>query len=166
MLFRAQECSICMINVYMPCRGLSNSESDFRDTFDQVQEVINKYCHAYSVILLWDLNASLTRDSRDNILRKFCASQHLSMCEDYPVMNTFVHPNGKSQLQIDYILCVGNSGDSLVGDVKGCQDPLNTSTHFPVTCLQLLKGLLIVSQWVLHIARKCCGPNWTKPTTK
>ena len=59
-----------MINVYMPCRGLSNSESDFRDTLDQVQEVINKYCHAYSVILLGDLNASLTWEmpnSRDNI---------------------------------------------------------------------------------------------------
>ena len=46
-----------------------------------------------------------------------------------------VHPNGKSQSQIDYILCVGNSGDSLVRDVKVCQDPLNTLTHFPVTCL-------------------------------
>ena len=138
MLLRAQECSICMINVYMPCRGLSNSESDFRDTLDQVQEVISKYCNAYSVILRGDLNASLTREvhnSRDSILRKFCASQHLSMCEDYPVMNTFVHPNGKSQSQIDYILHVGNSGDSLVRNVKICQDPLNTSTHFPVTCL-------------------------------
>ena len=138
MLLRAQECSICMINVYMPCRGLSNSESDFRDTLDQVQEVINRYCHAYTVILLGDLNASLTREvpnSRDNVLRKFCPSQHLSVCEDYPVMNTFVHPNGKSQSQTYYILCVGNSGDSLVGDVKVCQDLLNTSTHFPVTCL-------------------------------
>ena len=145
MLLRAQECSICMINVYMPCRGLSNSESDFRDTFDQVQEVINKYCHAYSVILLGDLNASLTREvpnSRDNILGKFFVSQHLSMCEDYPIMNTFVHPNGKSQSQIYYILCVGNSGDSLVGDAKVCQDPLNISTHFPVTCLMppVVKG--------------------------
>ena len=44
MLIRAQECSICMINVYMPCRGLSNSESDFRDTLDRVQEVTNKDC--------------------------------------------------------------------------------------------------------------------------
>ena len=138
MLLRAQDCSICMINEYMPCRGLSNSDSDFRDTLDQVQEVFNKYCHAYSVILLGDLNALLTREvpnSRENILRKFCASQHLSMCEDYLVMSTFVHPNGKSRSQIDYILCVGNSGDSSVGDVKVCQDPLNTSTHFPVTCL-------------------------------
>ena len=138
MLIRAQKCSICMINVYMPCRGLSNSESDFRDTLDQVQEVINKYCHAYSVILFGNVNASLTRtvpNSRDSILRKFCASQHLSLCEDYPVMNTFGHPNGKSQSQIDYILYVGNSWDSLVRDVKVCQDPLNTSTHFPVTCL-------------------------------
>ena len=145
MLLCEQECSICMTNVYMPCRGLNNSKSDFRDTLDQVQEVINKYCHAYSVILLGDLNASLTREvpnSRVNILRKFCASQHLSMCEDYPVMNTFVQPNGKSQSQIDYIVCVGNSGDSLVGDVKVCQDPLNTSTHFPVTCLMppVVKG--------------------------
>ena len=73
LLLRAQKCSICMKDVYIPCRGLSNSESDFRDTLDQVQEIINKYCHAYNVILLDDLNASLTRDgptSRNNILWK------------------------------------------------------------------------------------------------
>ena len=110
-----------------------------------IPNYLPKYCHAYSQILLGDLNASLTREvpnSRDSILRKFCASQHLSISENYPVMNTFVHSNGKSQSQIDFILYVGNSGDSLVGDVKVCQDPLNTSTHFPVTCLMppVVKG--------------------------
>ena len=38
LLLRVEGCSICMINVYMPCRGLRNSDSDFRDTLDQIQE--------------------------------------------------------------------------------------------------------------------------------
>ena len=69
-----------MINVYMPCRGLRNSDSDFRDTLDQIQEVKNKLCHSLNAILLGDLNASLTREepsSRDKLLRKFCESQQL-----------------------------------------------------------------------------------------
>ena len=33
---------------------------------------------------------------------------------------------------VDYILCVGDPGNSLVRDVKVCRDLLNTSTHFPV----------------------------------
>ena len=36
MLLRAQECSSCMMNVYMPCRGLSNSERDIR-TVEQLE---------------------------------------------------------------------------------------------------------------------------------
>ena len=114
------------------------SETDFRDTLDQIQEVINKYCHAYRIVLMGDLNASLTREdpsSRDKVLRKFCESQCLSLCDNYPSVNTFIHPNGKSKSQIDYILCMGDPGDSLVNNVQVYQDPLNTSTHLPVRCL-------------------------------
>ena len=138
LLLHVQDCPVCMINVYMPCRGLNNSESDFRDTLDQIQEVINKYCHAYRIVLMGDLNASLTREdpsSRDKVLRKFCESQCLSLCDNYPSVNTFIHPNGKSKSQIDYILCMGDPGDSLVNNVQVYQDPLNTSTHLPVRCL-------------------------------
>ena len=120
LLLRAEGCSICMINVYMPCRGLSNFDSDFRETLDQIQEVISKFCHSHNVILLGDLNASLTREepsSRDKILRKFCKSQQLFLCEDYPVVSTFIHPSGKSQSQVDYILCMGDPRRSLVSGV-------------------------------------------------
>ena len=50
-------------------------------------------------------------------------------------MSTFIHLSGKSQSQIDYILCMGDPKSSLVSGVQVYQDPLNTSTHFPVKCV-------------------------------
>ena len=48
----------------MSCGGLSNADSDYRNILDRIEELINKYCLSHSVVLLGDLNASLTL-SRD-----------------------------------------------------------------------------------------------------
>ena len=49
------------------------------------------------------------RSSLDQNSGKFCGSQQLSLCEDYPIVNTVTHPSVKSQAQIDYVLYMGDS---------------------------------------------------------
>ena len=158
-----------MFNLYdkcdMPCRGLNNSDSDFRGTFDQIQDVINKFCHSHNVILLGDLNASFTREepsSRDKILRKFCESQQLFLCEDYPVVSIFIHPSDKSQFQIDYILCMGDLRISLVSGDRCTKIRwiLWLTFQWNVWYLLLLEGLLVINRRVLKLGGEFFGLSW------
>ena len=50
-----------------------------------------------------DFRGSLVQNSG-----KFCGSQQLSLCEDYPIVNTFTYPTVKSQSQSDYVLYMGD----------------------------------------------------------
>ena len=97
---------LCLIGAYLPCRGNgANCETEYRETLDSIREIYTKYHDSHTVILMGDLNGSLTRDnpnSRDTSLRKFCAELNIST--DVPKEDTFFHVNGKDSNQSDYIL--------------------------------------------------------------
>ena len=129
---------LCIINVYMPCRGSRDSEDNYKDILMQVREIMNTYASSARFILVGDMNASLVREVptvRDTVFRKFCESHCLFIGENYPKKNTFQHFSGNSSSQIDYILYSGCDTDNLVQDVEiYTWDPMNTSTHVPVIC--------------------------------
>ena len=59
---------VCILNVYMQCRGSRDAEDNYRDVLAQIAEIMNIYSDRARFILVGDMNASLTRDiptSRD-----------------------------------------------------------------------------------------------------
>ena len=86
-------------------KGRPEAEVDFQDALDEINEIIEKYHHSHSIILMGDLNASLNREPpypRDKALRSFCISNNI--CTDMPNVTTFYHSNGRDVSQIVYIL--------------------------------------------------------------
>ena len=76
---------LCIINVYMPCRGSRDSEDNYKDVLMQVREIMNTYASSARFILVGDMNASLVREVptvRDTVFRKFCESHCLSIGEN------------------------------------------------------------------------------------
>ena len=123
--------SICIINVYLPCRGYKDSDDRFLDTLDEVREILIKYAVNSHVILLGDLNASLHREkpiARDAILKNFLDEFRITTGKNYPTDFTYVHGSGKST--IDYVLQTENNIVKKVEVQSGCGE--NTSPHSPV----------------------------------
>ncbi|VDI47844.1 Hypothetical predicted protein [Mytilus galloprovincialis] len=79
---------------------------DYKDTLDQISEIIEKYKDSYQTIICGDMNASLHRDNRrrDQNLKEFMSNNNLSLANRYPKAPTFFHHNGKYTSQIDYIM--------------------------------------------------------------
>ena len=48
---------LCIINVYMPCRGSRDSEDNYKDVLMQVREIMNTYASSVRFILVGDMNA-------------------------------------------------------------------------------------------------------------
>ena len=53
---------VCIINVYLPCRGYKDSDDKFADCLEELKEIVTKYSGSAHIILLGDFNASLHRD--------------------------------------------------------------------------------------------------------
>ena len=127
---------ICIINLYMPCRGRPEAEADFQDSLDEINEIIEKYHHSHSIILMGDLNASLNREPpypRDKALRGFCISNNI--CTDMPKVTTFYHSNGRDVSQIDYILTTKEDKEIACSNEKTPHPDIldqNVSDHEPV----------------------------------
>jgi len=117
----------------MPCRGATNADKDFLESLDVISEIIDKYGHTCDVILTGDMNASLTRqtpNSRDSLFLNFIKDHHILIPSCMDETNTYYHPSGSSQTQIDYVL---ESKIGLICNYKTLKrHPLNTSQHDPV----------------------------------
>lgn len=64
--------STCLINLYMPSAQL-NGDMEYKDTLDQINEIIDRYKETYQIIVYGDMNASLHRDNRrtDQLFKNF-----------------------------------------------------------------------------------------------
>ena len=65
---------ICLITVYMPCRGRSDSAAQVRDTLDEISELFEKFSPTHTLVILGDFNTSLSRDkptTKDRLLHQF-----------------------------------------------------------------------------------------------
>lgn len=157
----------CLINGYLPCRG-SYSNDDYKATLDEIEEIILKYCDTHMILIMGDLNASLTKkppSSRDNLLIEFCRENDLMT--DVPVADTFFHVNGVDSSQIDYFLTLRRDRHRLTYlDTPDAIDPVNVSDHAPIYAFinanfhkrKLRKRL--TNAPVLDLAS--CKTNWTK----
>ena len=125
----------CFINTYLPCRG-SYSNEDYKAVLDEIQETLLKYGDSHIIVIMGDLNASLTRSppsARDKVLIEFCQRNNISI--EVPIANTFFHVNGVDRSQIDYFLTYEKDKHlvKIYQPIKeNNTDPLNVSDHIPV----------------------------------
>ena len=83
---------VCIINVYLPCRGYKNSDDRFADCLEELKEIVTKYSGSAHIILLGDFNASLHRDKSllcDRRLKLFLEDFCLSTIQNYPNDSTY-----------------------------------------------------------------------------
>ena len=101
-------CSIklCIIIVYLPTNKLG-SEYGYRECFDVVHDIIQRYEASHSIILCVDLNGSLLssrNNKHDIILKDFVKNHCLSSGVLLVTSLHFNHFNGVATSQIDYVL--------------------------------------------------------------
>ena len=122
---------ICIVNVYLPCRGYKDSDDRFLDALDELREIMIKYAVDARIVLVGDLNASLHREqplARDNSPKLFLEEFQIIAVKNYPTDYTYVHGSGKSI--IDYILQLDVRIVKSVEIQMVCCE--NTSPHCPV----------------------------------
>ncbi len=122
---------LLVVSVYMPCRGYSDSDMQFRRVLDQLHQLLEDNVNTPTIIG-GDWNASRVRDPplpRDGVFSQFITQAKLTLLPLPPDVSTFLHHNGKDSSQIDYIL---------IRDIPASQNPrvlvppLGTSDHHVV----------------------------------
>jgi exonuclease III len=98
----AQPKSICLINAYLPSENKEVDEQ-YKDTLEQISEIIQKFKDTHNMLICGDMNASLHRDNRtrDMNYKYFISENDLQMANQYPCKSTFFHYDGKSESQIN-----------------------------------------------------------------
>lgn len=64
----------CLVNVYLPARGVAENEPLFEECLDELHEIFMKYSPSHTVVFGGDFNASLHRGDqlrRDVLFREF-----------------------------------------------------------------------------------------------
>ncbi|CAC5403629.1 unnamed protein product [Mytilus coruscus] len=86
---------VCLIYIYMPS-AQNSGDNEYKDTLDQISEIMDKYKEIYQIILCGDMNASLHRDNRkrDKIFEEFKNINNFHIPDSYPIKPTFFHHNG------------------------------------------------------------------------
>ena len=137
----------------------------YKDTLDQIAEIIDKYNISYHIIVCGDLNASLHRKDnrrRDQLLKEFMNDNKLSIPLNYPVQPTFFHHNGKYKSQIDYFLFDNNAMTKLNPAVSILpMQATNTSDHTLVTARIQMK----VKKSALRPVKIITKPKWNNCDT-
>ncbi|KAK3105653.1 hypothetical protein FSP39_002699 [Pinctada imbricata] len=137
---------LCIINVYKPTAGYSDSTSQYKASLDLLDVIISKYRDTHSVLISGDLNATLLDDrnlSQDKLLKALVKENELSVHSTGSHM-TYQHGSGKSQ--IDYFLCTNHA---LIANFMLLDDVCsNTSTHTGIKCDILLDNNLKISKEV------------------
>ena len=138
----------CLVNVYLPARGLAENESLFAECLDILHEIFVKYVPTHTIVIGGDFNVSLHRGShlhRDVLFREFVEEHELKLDSNYPVQDTFFHASSDSYFQIDYFL-VGPSRVPLQSVVTiSDMHHLNPSTIHTLKSASPVLGLKINS---------------------
>lgn len=126
--------STCLVNVYMPTKKI-NSDFECQVNLDILRSILDKYEETHTVIICGDMNGIILDDrnnSHDSKLNKFINENNLYIHPNMKSEQTFFHNDGKSSLQIDYII---SNNDILETTNVLKENPINLSTHLPVTAL-------------------------------
>ena len=123
---------VCIISVYMPARGSSDSDAEFSATLDELHEIIVKYSNSHSFILGGDFNASLHRKSgpihRDTLLETFTKEHQLFLADIPTIRATYMHEGTGANSTIDYWFSSYNDLQASIGHPSG----LNLSDHVEI----------------------------------
>ncbi|MES9884558.1 MAG: reverse transcriptase family protein [Sedimenticola sp.] len=96
---------ICLCNVYMPSRN-SRGNYSYKETLEELEEIITKYEQTHAIIVIGDMNASLATRAgnvHDKMFNQLCMDKKLSSLQ--VGTPTFYHENGRDCAELDYILC-------------------------------------------------------------
>lgn len=126
--------NICLINAYMPTHNQSvSSQDEYSECLDIIHNIMQNYQDTHKIIICGDMNGTLLRareyNKHDRLLQDFVREHKLQVASNSS-KSTFVHHNGKSQSQIDYIMCQDSQFicDYQIDDIAS----LNLSAHVPV----------------------------------
>ena len=152
---------LCICNVYMPSQNTKGDrEGDgYRACLDQVGEIILTYNKTHAVLVIGDLNASLTMrkgNQQDIQLKQFVDGFRLSLMQHGEC--TFFHPNKSDKAEIDYILYTGIGADVVASVDVESRNAANTSDHVPVVAVLNLE----TTQTGSTEQKIKCKPKWDK----
>ena len=154
----AQPKSICLINAY-PLSENKEADEQYKDTLEQISEIIQKFKDTHNMLICGNMNASLHRDNRtkDMNYKHFISENDLQMANQYPCKSTFFHHNGKSESQIDYF--IHHEQNNVPYSVKiHDMDPINVSDHTMISATLELSLKRIKKYTELIISK----PKWKK----
>ena len=81
---------ICMVSIYMPCRG-NSTKLQYEATLDELQEIVLKFNSSHAVFICGDMNSSLSRtppNDRDTLFREFCNKTNSSVHKTEPILSS------------------------------------------------------------------------------
>lgn len=121
---------ICLINCYMPTFGYKTTSEEYQECLDILDAIILKYKSTHQIVICGDMNATLMtsrNNDSDKRLRKFIESNSLSTDIDNKDKPTYIHGNGKSQ--IDYCFTLNATVSPTIISDPHC---INSSSHVPI----------------------------------
>ncbi|CAC5387511.1 unnamed protein product [Mytilus coruscus] len=127
------ETKLCIICTYLPTHNPSvHSIDEYSDCLDILFNIIFKFSDTHKIVIAGDFNATLlasrSYNKHDEQFKKFILDLQLKYTIEK--QSTFIHHNGNSQSQIDYIL---STPSEILDQYKIHEmDPVNTSSH---TCV-------------------------------
>ena len=122
--------SVCLVCVYMPARGTAEADVEFRETQDELLELIEKNRLTHRIILGGDFNASLHRSEtvkRDNIIKSLWQNITCSSLATTPLKRLICM---KAQELPQKYWFLGEKNDEKVAIAS--PDPLNMSDHLEI----------------------------------
>ena len=132
---RGSEANVCIVSVYMPCRGYSAAV--YMRCLDSLWEIISKYSANFIILVCGDFNACPInpKDSRDKMLSSFCEDLGLATAHEYYSGSSFIHHGGQGESKIDHILSLQWQEDLIVRVTNMKDHPTNTSDHSPIVAV-------------------------------
>lgn len=148
-------------SVYLPTRGYKDSIQTFRESIDQMYEIVQKFQSTHTLIFGGDFNEDLRKQLK-NDERSECLMEFMNECYlDYlSTGHTYVNPRGEDCSEIDYFVfskhCYSMfSTKTILRDLD-----TNVSDHYPIAIevsITLLKTK--VTEKPIEELRKI---NWDK----
>ena len=84
----------CLVNVYLPARGLAGNEILFEECLYELHEIFLKYSPTHTFVFGGEFNASLHRGDhlrKDVLFKEFVIEHGLQPDACYPTQDTFFH---------------------------------------------------------------------------
>ncbi|CAG2248448.1 unnamed protein product [Mytilus edulis] len=123
--------NLIVISVYLPCKGSTNSQTEFQECIDLLNEILTTYELTHQIIIGGDFNEEIF-GSNDSIRQKYIVSfmdEHCLSTKD--IGKTFISANGSDCTAIDYILFQETFKESII-NIKKCEFTGNVSDHYPL----------------------------------